>query len=152
MVSTGLDLEQLLPRLLGRAADTYHVRLTEHLVRLGLGLDLGHVVVLMNVWHRPGLSQCFFARVAGRNRTFITRAVDNLEKDGLLRREIDQDDRRRKRLYLTPAGRRLVKRLLPVWQRLDREALDGIESSDVQTCRTVLERVFRNLGGEDDGF
>jgi DNA-binding MarR family transcriptional regulator len=149
MTTSTFDLEKLLPRLMGRAAGAYHARLVEHLTRLGLVLDRAHVVILMNVWHRPGLSQCFFARLAGRNRAFISRAVDCLESDRLLRREIDPDDRRRRRLYLTAAGRRLVTRLLPVWRQVDRQALEGIDPADVDTCREVLTRVRQNLGEDD---
>ena len=39
----------------------------------------------------------------------VTEAIDGLERDGLVRRDADPDDRRAKRISLTPAGADAIK-------------------------------------------
>jgi MarR family 2-MHQ and catechol resistance regulon transcriptional repressor len=47
------------------------------------------------------------------SRANITGLVDSLEKKGLVRRREDPDDRRSKLVRITPAGDRLLKKILP---------------------------------------
>ena len=54
----------------------------------------------------------------------VSQTRQSLERAGILRAEPDASDARRRTLKLTPAGRRLVNQLRPVWQALDRAALE----------------------------
>lgn len=49
------------------------------------------------------------------NRTNVTRLVDRLEKAGLLRREVCQDDRRGAFAVLTPAGLEMQQKMWAVY-------------------------------------
>src|SRR5579862_5130665 len=61
----------------------------------------------------------------------ITHHVDRLEKAGLVRRQLDPDDRRVRRLELTDAGAELHARLLGAVIRLQQRVLAGIDPADM---------------------
>ncbi|MFN3911924.1 MarR family winged helix-turn-helix transcriptional regulator [Hyphomonas sp.] len=51
------------------------------------------------------------------DRTTLTANLKPLERRGLIEILPDKDDRRSRRLYLTDAGRDLLKAAVPVWRR-----------------------------------
>jgi DNA-binding MarR family transcriptional regulator len=51
------------------------------------------------------------------DRTTLTAAMKPLERRGLVTVAVDETDRRSKRLSLTPAGRRLLAKAVPIWTR-----------------------------------
>jgi DNA-binding MarR family transcriptional regulator len=52
----------------------------------------------------------WLAHEGKRSPSAVTEIVEGLERDGLVRREADQDDRRAVRVALTPDGRRQIQR------------------------------------------
>jgi DNA-binding MarR family transcriptional regulator len=55
------------------------------------------------------LNQSELADVIGVDRPYATVIVNQLEAEGLAERTTDPDDRRRKTVTITPAGRRAVR-------------------------------------------
>jgi DNA-binding MarR family transcriptional regulator len=71
--------------------------------------------------------------------TAMSRFVDRLERDGYVRRQPDPADRRALQITITDDGRKLLKRMWPIYER-------GIETHfavhlgrSAQTLRTALE-------------
>lgn len=90
-----------------------------------LGLTNGQFSLLMslNRPEPPGIGSV--AGLLAMDRTTLTAALKPLERRGLLRVTPDPADRRGRLLRLTPKGRRLLARAVPVWmehhQRLENE-------------------------------
>ncbi len=80
----------------------------------------------------------------------ITHHVDRLEAAGLVRRRIDPDDRRARRLELTPAGTDLHQRLLTAVSTLEQQALRGLSATDRETLRRCLTTIQTNLAAQTD--
>jgi DNA-binding MarR family transcriptional regulator len=92
-----------------------------------------------------GLSQTELSRYLLMHRSNITGLVDQMEKQGLARRDDVAEDRRAYRVVLTPVGARLVAEILPgyfqgamsVWGRLPNRRVSDIAA--------VLEQVAGNV-------
>lgn len=79
------------------------------------------------------------------DRTTVTRHVDRLDAKGLVARRPDPEDRRAVRLVLTRAGRRLLRRLLPIRQALLGRATTGLSSKRQDELRRSLRHMQSNL-------
>ncbi len=71
---------------------------------LGLGRGMGRVQALLKLTAGP-LTLRDLAEVIGVDAPYATLIVDHLEARGLVERTLHPDDRRRKLVTLTPAGR-----------------------------------------------
>lgn len=70
----------------------------------------------------------------------VSQTRQSLERAGTVLAEPDASDARRRTLKLTPAGRRLVKQLRPLWQALERAALElNAESGDVAKALDCMD-------------
>jgi MarR family transcriptional regulator, transcriptional regulator for hemolysin len=78
----------------------------------------------------------------------LTRHLDRMERDGLIVRTRDPDDRRQIRVDLTTEGGAVYRRLKTVAQRTGKRATEGLSERDQEDLRRILDRIRTNVGGE----
>ncbi|ACV67407.1 MarR family winged helix-turn-helix transcriptional regulator [Desulfohalobium retbaense] len=101
--------------------------------------------VLWSLWRREGCFQRELAEQTFKDITNITRILDGLERRGMVRRVRDEHDRRMSRVYLTEQGTSLQDKITAIASELGRDAYQGIDESDLQELRRVLNLVYANL-------
>jgi DNA-binding MarR family transcriptional regulator len=82
-----------------------------------LGLTSGQYSMMMSLNRPEPPSIGWIASVLSMDRTTLTAAIKPLLRRGLVMVMVDANDRRSRRLKLTPAGRALLARAVPVWRR-----------------------------------
>ena len=87
------------------------------------------------------------AQLARLSPSALTETVEGLERDGLVRRESDPDDRRGVRVALTSEGRRQVQRfeagcVAALTKRL--EPLTSVQRQRIRAAMNELREVLRN--------
>lgn len=68
----------------------------------------------------------------------VTGLVDRAERDGVVERRPDPEDRRASRVWLTDRGRTLIKSVLPIHDRTVHELIAGLPREDRRELREVL--------------
>ncbi|HUD27627.1 MAG TPA: MarR family transcriptional regulator [Novosphingobium sp.] len=81
-----------------------------------------------------GVRQGDLARAIGITEASLVRTVQQLERDGLVERRADEDDRRAYRLHLSHEGRVLARKADERLVDLRRELLDGIPDADIDAA------------------
>jgi len=109
------------------------------------GVTRGQWYFLRVLWIEDGLSQRELSARVGMMEPTTVIALRGMEKAGLIRRVRSREDRRRARVSLTPQGRRLQRRLLPVARRIVEQAEKGIDRRSLETFRAAITRMTRNL-------
>jgi len=112
-----------------------------------VGGSLATWVVLSALSDVGIVSQAVLASHVHLEGATITHHVDRLESAGLVQRRLDPQDRRIRRLELTPAGEELHGRMLTAAQAFERKVTAGLAERDVTTVRRVLARIAANLSG-----
>ena len=80
------------------------------------GLTSGQFSLLMSLNRPEPPTIRAVAELLAMDRTTLTANLKPLERRGLVRIKIDQDDRRSRRLVLTAKGRAALLAALPAWQ------------------------------------
>jgi DNA-binding MarR family transcriptional regulator len=108
-------------------------------------------MVLMHVHLHPEDSEP--AAVAAANqfpRQTVTFLLDTLEKKGLAVRKPHPNDRRRKRIQLTPKGQHLAETIFQDVVRFESSALRKIEDVDLPRLQSFLTRYADALATQND--
>jgi DNA-binding MarR family transcriptional regulator len=103
-----------------------------------LDLTSGQYSMLMSLNRPEPPSIGSVASLLAMDRTTLTAALKPLARRGLVSVKVDAGDRRSRRLELTPAGRALLARAVPVWRRTHAEI-------DRLLPRTGPDRLRRDL-------
>jgi len=80
--------------------------------------------VLMHVENNPGINYILLSDLLLCTKSNTTRVVRGMQKEGLINREVDPNDRRSYRLTLSKAGHDLFNRVYPDYKML----VDGLMS------------------------
>ncbi len=115
-------------------------RLAEHEV------PFGHWTFLRILWERDGLTQRELSDEAGVMEPTTFAAMKTMEALGYVRREQLPENRKNVYVYLTPRGRALKSKLIPLAEQVNAIAVRGVSSGDVAVTRNTLFAIVENLG------
>jgi len=99
-----------------------------------------------------GVQQKTIADEAGIDSAAIVRSLDELEREGLLKRKPDPIDRRAKTVHLTSKGRRLGKELDKVIRELRAGLLANIQREEGEVAVKVLRELERASNDRDSSI
>jgi MarR family transcriptional regulator, transcriptional regulator for hemolysin len=111
------------------------------------GITRAQWAVLARVERSEGLKQCELADVLDLQPITLTRLIDRLCENGLIERRADPEDRRAKRLHLTPAARPVLDQLFQLGKDMMTTVLAGIEPAGRQQLLANLLTIKTNLRG-----
>jgi MarR family transcriptional regulator, transcriptional regulator for hemolysin len=109
------------------------------------GITRAQWAVMARLDRAEGLKQAELAELLDLQPITLTRLLDRLSENGLIERRADPEDRRAKRLFLTPAARPLLRHLDRLGEELMATALAGVDPASVQLIQADLTTVKGNL-------
>lgn len=119
------------------------------------GLHPGQPKVLEYVFAHPGCTQGDICAAWGVDKSTMSGLIERLERDGLIRCEKGEGDRRKKAVYLTEQGCLTWQPVQQKIRRLEEVAWQGIGPERRQAFLETLEQIDENLkqmeGGGADG-
>jgi DNA-binding MarR family transcriptional regulator len=121
--------------LLGKEADR---------VLQAFGLTQAQFDILMLLRYQAAdgsLDQTTLGRMLVVNRSNVTGLVDRMERDGLVTRGGDPEDRRVKRVRMTAAGARLLATAEQAYAARTREVVAGLTPANLDSLCRLLEAV-----------
>ena len=105
--------------------------------------------ILFFLSREDGMYQRQLAKITLKDRPNITRLVDILEKKGFVYREIDPDNRRIFKIFITEEGRKQVAEIHPLLLEIQNKAIAGITTEELELIKKILGKICENM---DDGF
>lgn len=131
--------------LISRSTLAVTAELKQEFASAGLeGVRPAYLGVLMSLWREDGLSAVELARRAGLEPSTMTGLLDRMERDQLLARRADPEDRRAQRIYLTETGRSVRKPTLAAVNRTLARVLEGVSAADLTRIKGTLRRILAN--------
>lgn len=143
-------LEESVGYLINRASRAIRRRFNARLHEAGFGITGEQWAVLVHLWERDARPQHELAAILDKDKTTITRLVDDLEAQELVRRVEDPADRRRRLVTLTPRAHQMEAGVKRLAQDVLSEAVDGVADADLRTTKAILRRIFDTLSDAGD--
>jgi len=125
------QLVSVAARLFARALQS---RFAEH------DVSAGQWPLLLYLWEKDGLSQKQLSRRVQIEEPTTTRTLDRMERDGLVRRVRDENDRRRINVFLTERGN-----LVPYALEVNALATHGLSEQDKAKINSLLTYMIARL-------
>ena len=119
------------------------IRLSRH------GVAFGHWAFLRILWERDGLTQRALSEEAGLMEPTTSSALAAMEKLGYVRRRRRPDNRKNVHVFLTPRGKALRRKLVPLAEQVNDVAVRGASAADVAATRRTLLVMVENLARDE---
>ena len=101
--------------------------------------------VLSSLWQQDGQPALRIGRHVDLLPGTLTGVLRNLEQNGWLVRQRDAEDKRVWRIWLTPEGKRLKRRLTPAVRQLIGTYFVDFTSTELQLLSSLIDRLRSNV-------
>lgn len=142
-----IGLQQFAPYLMNRIMGRYNASLQEDLAKLGLTTPKMRALAVLSVIEGPTISQLAVYAVA--EQSTLSRALDSLEAEGLVRRIADPTDSRATRVSITEVGRAAFEQLWPTMRNSYARMFKGIDAEERTAFVATLQKMLRNIRKHD---
>ena len=150
MAHDRLKLDDYLPYLINRIGAALVESYTRRaLAAHKLTIDMWRVLAALS--NNGGQRQIDLADVTSIEASTVSRLVTRLVRLGLVTRGRSETSNREVQVQLSPKGRALVKKLIPVALGLEETASAGISAADLAQLKKTLRKVYANLSGARAG-
>ncbi|HEX7761244.1 MAG TPA: MarR family transcriptional regulator [Caulobacteraceae bacterium] len=113
-----------------------------------VGINLAKYRALTVILRFDACTMTELAEYSAVDRTTLTRTIDQLVKDALVRRGAKPQDRRQVVLTLTTAGRRVAAAARDTISRHNRRVLEGVPDEQVRGMVRTQKMIAANLVGD----
>lgn len=99
--------------------------------------------VMRSIAENPGIEQVALTEVAVSTKATLAEMLSRMEARGLVRREQDPADKRRRFLFLTPEGEEALKVSIPVGNGVDDEFLGKLSDEERAQFTSMIRKIMR---------
>jgi len=143
-MSKDLLLDDVYIFLLERVSRRFKKYAKKELAKVGVKLSSEQWVVLKRISEHPGTTQREIATSTYKDPASITRILDLLQKQDLIKRE-GGNDRRSFGIYLAEKGEKVVEDVLPVAVQMRAKGLEGISTEEKVILNRLLKKMHDNF-------
>ncbi|MCR6632723.1 MAG: MarR family transcriptional regulator [Magnetospirillum sp.] len=111
----------------------------------GYGLSHGQFPALLMLWNQPGLTQGEIAQRVCVEQPTMANTLNRMEREGLIERHPDADDRRRVLVYPSQRAMALRDEVLAQAIATNAAATEGLEEHEKALAQDLLRRMIGNL-------
>jgi DNA-binding MarR family transcriptional regulator len=138
-----IGLEGFAPYLMNRIMGRYNDALREQMADQGLTTTKARALAVLAVIEAPLIRE--LAVYAVSDPSTLSRALDQLDTEGLIDRVPDSADSRATRVRITLAGRAAFNRLWPQMAAAQEALFRGIPEAERRAFVATLQRILRNI-------
>jgi len=142
-----IGLPNFAPYLMNRIMGRYNADLRDQLAALGLSTPKMRALAVLSV--HDGMLIGELAVLAVVEQSTLSRALDQLMAEDLIRREPDAEDSRAIRIFISPEGRKTFERLWPTMARAHAQMFDGISEKERAAFVAMLKKMLANVRHHD---
>ena len=114
-------------------------------LRKNAGVSLSQWRVVGALVLQPGLTQKEIADKVGVEGATLVPIIDKMEREGLLKRKLDLNDRRINRIYLTTKADSLWESMIECALRIRKSSTKNISETDIHITLETLRKISKNL-------
>jgi DNA-binding MarR family transcriptional regulator len=131
------------PYLMNRIMGRYNASLRDEMADMGLTTPKMRALAVLSVVDGPLIRELAVYTVS--DPSTLSRALDQLQADGMIRRATDAADSRATRVHITPEGRAAFEALWPHMAAANARMFRGISEDERSTLVATLQKMLTNI-------
>ena len=142
-----IGLSNYAPYLMNRIMGRYNASIRAEMAKLGLTTPKMRALAVLSVMDGLLIGQLAVHAIV--EASTLSRALDTLQADGLVRREVDGSDSRAIRVFITEAGRAKFEILWPHMAETYQAMFKGIDAGEALAFVATLQKIHGNIRKHD---
>jgi DNA-binding MarR family transcriptional regulator len=138
-----IGLTNYAPYLMNRIMGRYNASMRDEMAGLGLTTPKMRALAVLSVIEGPLIRELAVYSVV--EQSTLSRALDQLDAEGLVRRESDASDSRATRVFITDTGRAAFETLWPKMAEAHSRMFRGIPEEERRAFVGTLQKMLANI-------
>jgi DNA-binding MarR family transcriptional regulator len=138
-----VGLVNFAPYLMNRIMGRYNAGFRDEMAKMGLTTPKARALAVLSVVEGPLIRELAVYTVI--EQSTLSRALDQLQTEGLIRREVDAADSRAVRVFITKAGRETFESLWPHMAEAQARMFRGIPEDERRAFVATLQKMLANI-------
>ncbi len=113
-----------------------------------IGMRASYRHVMKPLMENDGLTQLELVNITKLKAPTISITLRNMERDGIVRREKNDNDRRETHVFITDKGREMHARILEAYDKAEKVMLSGISEKELDAVGRLIKNMTENLRKE----
>lgn len=116
-----------------------------------IGMRASYRHVMKPLMENDGLTQLDLVKITNLKAPTISITLRNMEREGIVRREKNDNDRRETHVFITDKGREMHAKILEAFNNAEKVMLGGLSDKELATVGKILAKMENNLKSELGG-
>lgn len=125
----------------------FGVYVCRELERIGMRYSYRHI--MKPLMENDSLTQLELVKITNLKAPTISITLRNMERDGIVRREKNDNDRRETHVFITDKGKKMYAKVLTALDKAEKTMLKGLSEKELTVLRATLEKMSENLKSEN---
>ena len=138
-----VGLTNFAPYLMNRIMGRYNASFRDEMAEMGLTTPKARALAVLTVVDGPLIRELSVFTVV--EQSTLSRALDQMNTEGLIRRETDATDSRAVRVFITEAGRSAFEELWPHMAQAQARMFRGIPEDERRAFVATLQKMLVNI-------
>lgn len=135
-----LSAEEIIKRFRDLVNRSFHVN--------GLGISYDQWMVINTIYKKQGVTQIYVAEQTRKEPASVSRILKLLEGKEIIERVADKNNKRAKRLYLTPHGDDIHSKATRLFNMIAKDGFNGVYEQEINLFVRILDKVQNNFNKE----
>jgi MarR family transcriptional regulator, transcriptional regulator for hemolysin len=142
-----IGLNQFAPYLMNRVASRWNANLADSLKCHGMTTPKMRALAVLSI--TSGLTINELSVFAVIEQSTMSRTLDSMEEQGLIRRQQRSEDMRVREIHITEEGRTAFEKIWPMMYDMFVQMFDGVAEEEYRAFTATLQKVMRNIRKHD---
>lgn len=138
-----IGLTNFAPYLMNRIMGRYNAGFRDEMAEMGLTTPKARALAVLSVVEGPLIRELAVYTVV--EQSTLSRALDQMQTEGLIRREADANDSRAVRVFITEGGRAVFEDLWPHMVQAQARMFRGIPDEERRAFVATLQKMLVNI-------
>ena len=137
-----MDIEEILRKIIQRQYHIIEIRLAKY------NLVKGQAELLLLIKDNDGMTQNELANILGIKDSSMSVRLNKLEKNGYILREIDDQNLKKKKIYITQSGKIASTQCRRILREIDEQLWNGFTKKEIKEMKKYFGKMQKNMCGE----
>lgn len=110
-----------------------------------IGMRASYRHVMKPLMENDGLTQLELVNITKLKAPTISITLRNMEREGIVRREKNDNDRRETHVFITDKGRKMHAKILEAFDKAQAVMLKGISENELAAVSELMKKMTKNL-------
>ena len=140
---TADQLQTYIPYLFNRLSNRWNLDQNRDLSEHGINNVVFRTLSVLYIYRTLTVNE--ISVLAVTEQSTASRMVDSMVSSGWVKREIAEEDQRRRVVALTAEGEVLLRKIWPIMEHNYDSLIAGIDPDEIEVCARVLAKMVENI-------